>query len=109
MICDRIVVGLLDANLSMKLQMDSELMLEKTMTAARQTEAIKKHQGVVRGDQKLLLVDTVNSQKLKCEQRKYSKNSSAYPKQANKQACTRCGKSSSHGKQACPARDAILP
>jgi len=108
MIRDRIVVGLLDASLSMKLQMDPELMLEKAMTAARQTEAIKKQQGVVRGDQKLPLVDTVNSQKPKCEQCKsHSKNSSASPKQANKQACTRCGKTPSHGKQACPARDAI--
>ena len=43
-------------------------MLEKAMTAARQTEAIKKQQGVVRGDQKLPLVDTVNSQKPKYEQ-----------------------------------------
>jgi len=109
MIRDRIFVGLLDANPSMKLQMDSELTLEKGMTAARQTEAIKMQQGVVRGDQKLPLVDTVNSQKPKCEQRKsHSKNSSASPKQANKQACTRCGKTPSYGKQVCPARDAIF-
>jgi len=58
MIHDRIVFGLLDANLSMKLQIDPELMLEKAMTATRQTEAIKKQQGVVRGDQKLPLVDS---------------------------------------------------
>ena len=33
MIRDKIVVGLLDANLSMKLQMDPELTLEKATTA----------------------------------------------------------------------------
>jgi len=35
MIRDRIIVGLVDANLSMKLQMDPELTLEKATTAAR--------------------------------------------------------------------------
>jgi len=42
MIRDRIVVGLMDANLSMKLQMDPELTLNKATTATRQTEAINK-------------------------------------------------------------------
>ena len=50
MIQDRIVVGLVDVNLSTKLQMDSELTLEKTKMAARQTEVIKKQQNVVRSD-----------------------------------------------------------
>ena len=40
MIRDRIVVGLRDANLSMKLQMDPDLTLDK----ARQSEAIKQQQ-----------------------------------------------------------------
>ena len=45
MIRDRIVVGLLDAGLSMKLQMDPDLTLDKAVTMARQSEAIKQQQG----------------------------------------------------------------
>ena len=48
MIRDRIVVGLRDANLSMKLQMVADLNLEKAVTIARQSEAVQQ-QGVVRG------------------------------------------------------------
>ena len=47
MIRDRIVVGLLDAGLSMKLQMDPDLTLDKAVTMARQSEAIKQQQVVV--------------------------------------------------------------
>jgi len=38
-------------------------MLEKATTAARQTEAVKKQQDVVRSDYKLPTVDAINSQK----------------------------------------------
>ena len=44
MIRDRIVVGLLDAKLSEKLQLDPELMLPKAVNQARQSEAVKKQQ-----------------------------------------------------------------
>lgn len=49
MIRDRIVVRLRDANLSMKLQMDPNLTLDKAVAMARQSEAIKHQQVVVRG------------------------------------------------------------
>ena len=49
MIRDRLVVGLLDATLSEKMQLDSELMLDKALAMARQTEAIHLQQPVVRG------------------------------------------------------------
>ena len=42
MIRDRIVVGLLDAKLSEKLQLDPELTLPKAVNQARQSEAVKK-------------------------------------------------------------------
>ena len=41
MVRHHLVVGLCDASLSEKLQMDADLMLEKTITAARQSEAVK--------------------------------------------------------------------
>lgn len=42
MIRDRIVVGLLDAKLTEKLQLDPELTLPKAVNQARQSEAVKK-------------------------------------------------------------------
>ena len=50
MIRDRIVVGLRDATLSEKLQMDPDLTLDKAVVAARQREAVKTQQAVVRGE-----------------------------------------------------------
>ena len=50
MIRDQIVVGLRDAVLSERLQTDSELTLDKAITMARQTEAVKEQQPVVRGN-----------------------------------------------------------
>ena len=49
MIRDRIVVGLLDAKLSEKLQLDPELTLPKAVNQARQSEAVKK-QTLMRND-----------------------------------------------------------
>ncbi len=49
MIRDRLVVGIRDARLSEKLQLDSELTLEKAVTQVRQAEAIKLQQPLLRG------------------------------------------------------------
>ena len=49
MIRDRIVVGLRDAKLSESLQLDPELTLEKAVTKARQAQAVKQQQPLVRG------------------------------------------------------------
>ena len=50
MIRDRLVAGVRDASLSLKLQLDSELTLEKAVSTARQSETIKKQQTVLRGE-----------------------------------------------------------
>ena len=50
MIRDRIVVGLQDSKLSEKLQLDSELSLAKAINHARQSEAVKKQQALLRND-----------------------------------------------------------
>ena len=49
MIRDRIVVGLRDARLSEKLQLDAELSLDKAVAQVRQAEAVKQQQSLVRG------------------------------------------------------------
>ena len=51
MIRDRLVAGVRDASLSLKLQMDPELTLEKAVSIARQSETIKKQQIELRGGQ----------------------------------------------------------
>ena len=50
MIRDRVVVGLLDAKLSEKLKLDSELTLPKAVNQPRQSEAVKKQQTLTRND-----------------------------------------------------------
>ena len=50
MIRDRLIVGLRDAALSEKLQMDSDLSLQTVISTARQRESVRKQQSVVRGD-----------------------------------------------------------
>eukprot|EP00731_Ephydatia_muelleri_P017556 Em0010g654a len=57
MIRDRLVVGIRDANLSEKLQLDSELTLEKAIAMARQSESVKLQQATVRGEQKIVNVE----------------------------------------------------
>ena len=49
MIRDRLVVDLRDAKLSEKLQLDSELTLEKAVNQACQSEAVNKQQNILRG------------------------------------------------------------
>ena len=114
-IYDRIVVGLLDAGLSMKLQLDPETTLEKATTAARQNESVKKQQDVVRAEQKPSSVETVTFQKPGTKggnYQKYTRPSSSHPttptqtpppRHPQNQMCTRCGKTPSHAKQLCPA------
>ena len=113
MIRDRIVVGLLNVNVSIKLQTDPELTLEKATTLARQHKSVIKQQEVVRGEQKQQRVDAVEFKKTgerrgKQPQKRNKPSSTAQtpPRQSQKQFCTRSGKTPSHGKQHCPAREA---
>ena len=70
MIRDRIVVGLLNSKLSEKLQLDPELTLTKAMHQARQSEALRKQQTLIRNDFKATAevkeeVDAVNIKKFR--------------------------------------------
>ena len=51
MICDCLVVGLRDGKLSEKLQMDASLKLKRAVQQVRQSESVKKQQGVIRSGQ----------------------------------------------------------
>ena len=110
MIRDRIVVGLLDAKLSERLQLNSNLTLELAVTQARQSEEVHKQQTVVRNKPQLAqdipdynadsdVVDVVHSKGFKSgDKGRYGHmggdskliNSTQTP--GNKPQCSRCGK-----------------
>jgi len=99
MIRDRIVVGLQDASLSVKLQLDPELTLQNAITKVQQYETVKKQQATVRGE--TTSVDGLSKRPYK-ERKPFVPNSCA----PQNDTCTRCGKSPSHPRQFCPAKDA---
>ena len=114
MIRDRLVVGLRDSVLSEKLQMEPDLSLEKAVSYARQREAVKKQQSVVRGETHPN-VDVVHAHrhynKVKPQTKKsLPRVSTSHPvsrKESPKTTCTRCGQSPYHNRDRCPARDAV--
>ena len=103
MIRDRIVVGLRDANLSMKLQMAADLNLEKAVTIARQSEAVQQQQGVVRGEPGAVNSIDFRKKGKKVQNRHLSQAQTPPTRPPQKQTCTRCGKSPEHSRQKCPA------
>ena len=50
LIRDRIVVGIRDASLLERLQMDLEMMLKKAKTVIQQREAVREQQVTIKGD-----------------------------------------------------------
>ena len=88
MIHDRIVVGIRDSALSERLQLDSDLTLDKAKKLVCQREAVHEHQQFLSGKSiEGTMVEAVSKGK-------------------RQQLCTRCGKGA-HPHQACPAREAI--
>lgn len=59
MIRDRIVVGIRDTKLSEKLQLNSELTLDRVMTEVRQSETVRKQQALLRGESQSTMGDTL--------------------------------------------------
>ena len=109
LIRDKIVVGLRDSTLSVKLQLDPNLTLEAAITAARQREQVRKQQRVIRADK--TNIDIIVTKKLQTIRTKPTRESAnkqpqkSYPA-SNSQVCRRCGKSHLD-KQQCPAKEVI--
>ena len=99
MIRDRIVVGLLDGDLSMKLQLDPELTSEKATAVARQNESARKQQDVVRVEQKPSSVEAMTYQKSGGIRPNSSHPIHQTPPRHPQKQCTKCGKTPSHAKQ----------
>ena len=96
------MVGLRDSKLSEKLQLDADLTLEKAVTAARQTEDVKKQQAAMRSD----FQDDGKQSKQVDGIRGRGKKRGPKPDQLSKkpEKCPRCGRTPSHLKQDCPAK-----
>ena len=122
MIRDRIVVGLRDASLSEKLQLDAELTLETAVARVRHAKAVRSQQPLLRGEgagKPETPLGAVHKGKgdrrgrpggkrpRDKQPRPYWPKSSpvARDQSSNRQICSRCGKSPPHDRQQCPARD----
>lgn len=107
MLQDRMVVGLRDAKLSAKLQLDAKLTLAKVIQNARQSEQIKKQQPSLRSNfQKSETseaeVDAVYKKQFKQRPKVNATPGASHPQVT---ACRWCGKSPSHRKSDCPAKN----
>ena len=112
MVRDRIVVGLLDETLSMKLQLDSELTLEKATAAARQRESVCQQQEVVPSGLAATNVKAAVQSKMPSSKGKASQSQQQFPSvqnpynQQQQLMCNRCGNVPFHPNHQCPAQDA---
>ncbi|UYV66848.1 hypothetical protein LAZ67_4003074, partial [Cordylochernes scorpioides] len=120
MIRDRLVVGVKNLNLSEKLQLESELALEKPIQIVRQSESVKNQQKEIRQDTENRNVDVIdrkgsrNGTNVRKTRMKGTKTyNSNFPKNPQgcssyeKRKCFRCGYYQGHSKEQCPAKDAI--
>ncbi|XP_061186924.1 uncharacterized protein LOC133195058 [Saccostrea echinata] len=105
LIRDRIVDGLRDRK-SEKKQLDSKLSLESAILMARQNETIKKQQPVVRGsttpEVAINNMDAVRFHRKKVNPRQPVRTTN----KTNSTGCGRCGNTTVHPRDKCPARDA---
>ena len=95
MIRDGIVVGLLDAKLSEKLQLDPELTLSKAVTQVRQAEAIKQQQALLRGETPSMCMGARNPDTHVGAVQKSKQFTQRADKLSPTSTCGRCGKSPS--------------
>ncbi|MCG8044483.1 MAG: RNase H-like domain-containing protein, partial [Candidatus Thiodiazotropha endolucinida] len=107
LIRDRIVVGLRDAKISEKLQLDADLTLETAVNQARQKEAVHQQQSIVRSQISDNKLDSVKYKQRRGQNSRQRTLIRDNVKQQNREKpkCTRCGAVPAHGRNNCPARD----
>ena len=103
MIGDRIVLGLLNAKLAEKLQLQADLTLVKAVNEARQSEQVKKQQALMRND----FTEPASKSDEEVDAVNYKARKNYKSTDSNKSPCPRCGKSPSHGRFMCPAKDSV--
>ena len=98
MIRDRIVIGIVDSSLSLKMQLDSKLTLKKSIDAARQNEAAKREQAM---QVRSFLPTATNVDFVKAKRQWKSHPTkpkmTAKPQSTNRK-CNYCGRSPAHQK-----------
>ena len=106
----RLVFGLRDTRLAERLQLDPELTLEKAVNQARQTEAVKTQQVLLRDDQSSYgakeTVDAVHKSKFYRKKEQQIRKDQGHTATPN-ETCPRFGKSPSHARNSCPSKDAV--
>ena len=114
MIRDRLVVGIRDRRLSERLQLDSELTLEKAKRAIRQSGAVQGQQHELKGTttEPSSSLDKLQTGTYKQARNAYGRRPQSEGGKKRRQpsipskSCTRCGKGS-HPRDKCPAKDAV--
>ena len=117
MICNRLVIGIRDRHLSKRLQLDSELTLEKAKKAIHQNEAVQGQQNMLKGAT-VELSHSLDRLQAGYGARKESENFQGRSSQHDtgkethqrdhnsSKSCSRCGKAP-HVRDRCPAKDAV--
>ena len=97
---DRIVVGVKDRQVSKKLQMTANLTLELAMTTARQSEAVKTQQPLVRGEaSRTVTVEAIGGKSRHAPAQHGHRAGNATTRSAPRpQRCSRYGKLPPHGR-----------
>ena len=109
MIRDRIVVGIRDAKLSERLQLNPKLDLATAILQVRQHEEVKKQQAVLRSSSTPGNLDAVShNNKRPAYRKKFTQRVSHFQSQSTStksKQCGKCGKTPKHSWTECPAKD----
>ena len=96
MIRDRIVIGVRDATLSLKLQVMETLTLDKALTKVREAEAVESQQPLLRSDVKDTKSDITANMSAVHKRGSGNKRGAHKPPSNAKPVCFRCGRSPPH-------------
>ncbi|XP_064475624.1 uncharacterized protein LOC135389515 [Ornithodoros turicata] len=116
LIPDKLVVGLRDSRLSERLQLDSQLTLEKAVTMARNSEAVKGQQNLLRGNEppsqaptSNATLDVVTSGRPASHKGRQSeaRPPAQRPAQPKSDPCKWCGSMRFHPRIECPAQGKV--
>ena len=107
MIRDKIVVGIRDAALSLKLQLMEKLTLDQALTKVREAEAIKSQQPLLRSDTKDTKSGTTANMSAVHKRGPRDKGGAHKPPSNFKPVCFRYDRSPQHDRQHCPAKDVV--
>ncbi|XP_064475629.1 uncharacterized protein K02A2.6-like [Ornithodoros turicata] len=116
LIRDKLVVGLRDSRLSERLQLDSQLTLEKAVTMARNSEAVKGQQNLLRGNEPPsqaptanTTLDVVTSSRPASHKGRQSeaRPPAQRPAQPKSDPCKWCGSMRFHPRIECPAQGKV--